>query len=71
MLQVEFLDNPKQPADAGLDMLEPELRIDRVEVKLKLQFVKVKRKSQKSGGEVLKTIDWGFWYTKESNGIFE
>ncbi len=66
-----FVDQPEQPADVRLEFPPGSpRRIDLVTVKFVLELVRVRDKSQRNGGEVVRTIDLGFWYTLDSNGLF-
>jgi hypothetical protein len=64
-----FSDTPTQP-QAGPILVPPDSShaIKKVTVNITLQLVKV-RCDKKNGGDVVLTINWEFWYTRDSNGL--
>jgi RHS repeat-associated protein len=65
-----FQDTPRQPpiAQVFFDDSNPN-RVKKVTVSFKLEFVRLSRCDLPGGGDSLLTIDWGFWYTGDSNGL--
>jgi RHS repeat-associated protein len=65
-----FVDAPEQAADYRLELpsSNPD-RIEKVTVTFTLELVRVDTRQTKSGGEILLTIEWGFWYTASANGL--
>jgi hypothetical protein len=57
-----FRDTPSQPQPLS------EKPINKVTISFRLELVKVAC-GAKNGGEVVLTINWGFWYTKDENGL--
>ncbi len=65
-----FRDRPRQYMKVRMKYPDdPAGAIKKVTVSFKLELVKVKNHLQKSGGESLLTISWGYWYTKNENGL--
>ena len=63
-----FQDTPRQdpPPEMFLTSVPP---VQRVVVSFKLELVKLANCAASSGGTPVANILWGYWYTKDANGL--